>query len=208
VYNDIFNNMKYFLLSICLCVVASSCHKKSTTNDGEKPVSFEPTKQYDVKIKADNQRVVVDNFQKQDSVLSLTYYDRVALIVRSNDYADSWGIRFEESFKESKLDGILYTTPNKEGTYVYNYLESNLNNITLQSKSDTVINGNTYTNLKISRVITFLQAYPAGKAAADAARTEFLQRTGDKVMYNTYFTYDGQNSVPVIGSAPIVYVEP
>ncbi|GAB2693942.1 hypothetical protein GCM10027037_16740 [Mucilaginibacter koreensis] len=199
--------MKYFLLGICLCVMASSCQKKSTP-DGDKTTSLEPTKQYDVKIKADNQRVVVDNFQQKDTVLSFTYYDRVALIVRSDDYANAWGIRFEESFKDSKLNGILFTTPNKEGAYVYNYLESNLNNITLQSKSDTVINGNTYTNLKISRVITFLQGYPAGKAAADAARNEFLQRTGDKVNYNTYFTDDGLNSVPVTGTANIIYVRP
>ncbi|WP_462264909.1 hypothetical protein [Mucilaginibacter sp.] len=206
--------IRYILTGVVLCLIAAGCHK-TTGGDGDMPAtqSFEPTKQYDVRFRADAQKVVVDRYkdyqtnQVLDSVLLMTYYERITLIVRSDDYAQAWGIRFNESFKGTALDGVLMSTYNKEGMQVYDYLESNLNNLTLQSKTDTVINGSNYTNLKINRVLYFYQYYLGGKTAADQALNALLKRR-DVITHSAYFTYNDQNSVPVTGTTDIVYTKP
>ncbi len=201
--------MKFIITALLLVAAFSSC-KKSLTSPSAAPArtaaTFEPTKQYDIKFKADDQQVVVDNFKKQDTVLSMTYYEKVALIVRKEDYDNSWAIRFEENFKGTALDGMLYQTLNQQGAIVYDYLETNLNGITLQSKSDTIINGNSYLNLKVNRVITFLQAYPT-KAITDQTRTALLARR-DIVTHSAYYTFNNTGSVPTSGTTAIVYVKP
>lgn len=203
--NKTLSLMRYFILGILCIAMATSCHKHNSSNTPA-PVTFEPTKQYDVKFRADNQQVIVNNFQKQDTVLSMTYYEKVGLIVRPDDYNQSWTIFFNQAYTGTALDGVLFTTPNSSGQYVYNWIESNLNNIALQSKTDTVINGNNYYNLKISRVVTFLKAYPT-KAATDQAVTDFLQRKNDVVTFSCYYSYNGQSSVPVTGTANLVYTK-
>ncbi len=201
--------MRYFLIGLLLITLGTGCHKKSkSTTDGTSPVeNFEPTKQYDVKFKADNQKVVVANFQNQDTVLSMTYYQKVALIVRQLDYNQSWTIFFNQTYAKTALDGVLFQAFNTNGDITYKWIETNLNNIVLQSKSDTVINGTNYYNLKVGRVITFLQAYPT-KAKADSATAALLQRKNDAVAFTTYYSYSGLTSVPVTGTANLVYTKP
>lgn len=202
--------MKRLLTGILFIIAASSCHKVSSNNsdDNSSTENFEPTKQYDIKIKADNQKVVVDNFRNQDTVLSMTYYEKIALIVRPTDYNQSWALHFTQAYTGTALDGVLFTTPNKSGSYTYNWIDDNLNNVTLDSKTDTSINGTTYLNLRLSRVITFLQAYPAGKTATDAARTALLQRKSDVVTFSSYYVYNDNSSVPVTTTAALVYTKP
>lgn len=196
--------MRYFILGFFIIVFASACHKKSS--NAPAVITFEPTKQYDVKFKAGNQQVLVSNFQNQDTVLSMTYYEKMGLIVRPDDYNQSWTIYFNQTYTGTALDSVLFTTPNSTGQYVYNWIETNLNNIALQSKTDTTINGTNYYNLKISRVITFLKAYPS-KAAAAQALAALMQRKNDVVTFSCYYSYNGQSSVPATGTAPLVYTK-
>lgn len=175
-----------------------------TDSDTTTKETFEPTKQYDVKFKTADQQVVVKNFNDSSDTLSMSYYEKVALIVRPNDYNQSWTIFFKEDFTGTALNGLYYTAPNATGLYLSDWIESNLNNIALQSKTDTVINGTKYYNLKISRVITFLQAF-SNKTATDKAAAALLQRKSDVVTFSCYYSYNGQSSVPASGTANLIY---
>lgn len=204
--------MRYLIIALLGVALITGCRKHKSATDSDTAVeSFEPTKQYDVKFISPSQQVTVTKYKDgsgtvHDSILTMTYYEKTALIARTLDYNQSWSLYFNQSYKGTALDSTLFTTTNATGQYVYNWIETNLNNVVLQSKSDTLINGTNYYNLKLSRVITFFKAYNT-PAAATQALNAIVLRKNDAVSFSTYYSSAGQNSVPATSSASLVYIK-
>jgi len=126
--------------------------------------------------------------------LSFAYTEKVALLVDSALYHDSWYIYFSEDFSKSKLAGMDYTTKLSWGVESTNYVPDNVNQVT-KTVIDTIINQTKVVKIKFQRTFNFSKNYTSDAAANK--KLDSLLTMKDHITFTTRYMPDSlhQHSV-------------
>ncbi|MCC8425277.1 hypothetical protein [Mucilaginibacter sp. UR6-11] len=138
-----------------------------------------------------------------NTTLTMVYNEDISLIFGAIGYDQSYAVHLYEDFNSSLLHGFDYTTVNAGGDVTFNWVDNNLNNVTLKTVTDTTINGKAMVKVNVKRPFTFVKTYADVQSALDEQQI-LLNRTADKVNFSSNI-YFGSNFQNYTTSAKIVY---
>lgn len=137
--------------------------------------------------------------------LVLTYNENVSLLVNPTEYDSSWALHLKEDFSQTGLKDVTYTTVTPHGITVTNWIDDNLNNVTIKTKKDTMVNNKNLIKLTIERQFKFAQLYSTQQEAT-TARNNFLTRKNDVIKFSSFYYSEDKTIMPAAQTAKLVYV--
>ena len=195
--------MKKFLTCILIATTLFSCKKQLTEIKPNSPDGDSDPASSSINVKLDipTQEVIT---KVSNDTLYLSYTETVSLILDPKVYEKSSAVHFKEDFSKSSLANFSFTTINKDGKLVTNYLEENLNNVVIKSASTITIDGKKFTSLVLGRLLVFSKAYKQPGLAVEA-QNNIMKQTNESISFSSYCYINGKNSDTTVTTATIVY---
>lgn len=206
--------MRNLVLGCLLIITIASCSKKddatpqvSSTTLGTKSTvttSSSASKDSTFKIGFELPSQIVTT-KVSASTLTMIYTERVNLLVDPTEYDSSWALHLTESFTNTFLSAYDYTTVTKEGNVTTNWVDDNLNDVILQGKVDTTINGVKKVKVKVQRNFTFVKQF-SDAATAATTNAALLNRKSDVINFTSFYYSTNSSIHPATAKATIAYV--
>ncbi len=171
--------MKKLLLFAFAAVTLASC-QKSESDPTSSTVSTENYSALNIKTSTQ-----VVNVNTAANVLSLTYNEDVTLIADSSKMNTNWALYLKEDFTGTQLADYHYNSVTKFGVNATDWVDDNLNNVTIRSSKDTLINNKLFVKKRITRTFNYKQSFVT---AAEAQKMQAqLLKTTDIIAFTSYF---------------------
>jgi len=136
--------------------------------------------------------------------LVLLYNENVDLLFNQEGYQKTSAVHLKEDFSKSDLAGFDYTTVAEGGNTTFDWVDDNLNNVTLKTIIDTIVNNRAMVKINVHRSFKFVKDYFSAQAAQNE-QTMFIKKTDDTIAFSSYCYYNQKNYLPVSHSASLVY---
>lgn len=197
--------MKTLYIAAFVMILFNSCKKANLdpiTSDQEiEGGATEKATSFNITFELPVQAAVT---QVDQNKLTIVYTEKVALLVDTKEYNTSWGLHLTENFAQSALAHYDFTTITQHGHKTFNWVDDNLNNVIVKSKSDTVVNSKTLKKVVIERQFTFVKEYD-NRLAATNAQKALLLRKDDVIGFTSFYYSTNKELVPIVGSAKVQY---
>lgn len=138
-----------------------------------------------------------------NNTLTLTYYEDMALVLRSDSLQKAWSVIFKEDFSTTELNKFNYYAINKDGSTSTNYRESNLNNLAI-TKKDTLVSNVPMTRVSFTRTLIFTKAYTSATEALN--EYTFLLSAKETIAFSVFYVFNGYNSSLYSDKSNLTYV--
>jgi hypothetical protein len=133
----------------------------------------------------------------------MNYNQQITLLIKSDSLKNAWSITFNEDFTASQLEFFSFSTVNKSGTVVYNYIDNNLNNVSTTQK-DTIIDNISITKISFSRVRFYSYTFPQ---LTDANKMyNYMMIAKEPVGFSVFISYADKNSTTYSIQSTIKYI--
>lgn len=159
---------------------------------------------------ASNYAVMLNNADQivkiglSNKTLNMNFYENINLYVRKDSLAISWSIIFTEDFTVSQLGKFSYTSVGKSGTVTTNYVESNLNNVTISATKDTTISNIVFTKVSFNRNFLFSNTYATSTEAA--TEYDYMLNNSETINFATYLNTALGKTTVIKSTSKLVYL--
>ncbi|EHQ25694.1 hypothetical protein [Mucilaginibacter paludis] len=197
--------MKIFLYLAIILFTLASCKKLYTVQvlntDSRQGISSLATSSNVINFDIQSQVVKT---KLVNNTLTLTYNEAITLLLRSDSLQRAWSVRFDEDFNATELRKFDYYAVNKDGSTTTNYRESNLNNLAIKSKTDTLISNISMTKISFTRTLVFTKTYTGGTDATN--EYQYLLSAKDTIGFSAYYVFSSGNSAAYSDKTNLTYI--